>query len=48
MANVKELAQAQDDPRMGALKRRLKTNPQSQAQQDKNKEVIDDRKNMGY
>lgn len=45
--NAKDMAQVQDDPRMGALRRRLQKQPPS-APVDKNKEVTDERKNMGY
>lgn len=45
--NAKELAQVQDNPRMGAIKRRMQKQAPSKST-DQNKEVIDERKNMGY
>lgn len=46
--NAKEMAQASDNVRMGAIKRRIQKPPPPQPKQDENKDVVDDRKNMGY
>lgn len=47
MANVKDMSQAQDDPRMGAIKRRMQKQP-PQKQTDQDQELTNERKNMGY
>lgn len=47
--NAKDLAQMQDSTRVGAIKRRMQKPPTTpQKETDEDKEVVNDRKNLGY
>lgn len=45
--NAKDMAQGQDT-RMGAIQRRIQKKPPPQQPNDDSKQIVDDRKNMGY